>query len=344
MSAPDFPGRRSRLFGLTVAGDFPLAAPLLPSPDPIDLVISLSEQPLLDLEELESPPVYASALRDKDGVSVGRLYERPEGALFHFPESDFRVGADFIDFHIPERGGDLAELRLLGPVLAYWLELKGLLTLHASAVAVDSKAIAFVSRHGFTTANPFARILGGLLMNDSSRSTSSRSPVLAIFGSVVAGAALLADDLVVLEEVEDCWRLRASYPLMRMWPDEAEYFFERHADLPRVQQDSDKRNVAVGEGGFGRFQEASSPLTCLYLSTRVEGADTVEIQPVPRSEALIELVRHSFSPRLVEAAGLQAARLDRLARLVRSVPVRRLVYPSGFERLEEVAGEILRAA
>jgi len=42
----------------------------------------------------------------------------------------------------------------------------------------------------FTTANPFARILGGLLMNDSSRSTSSRSPVLAIFGSVVAGAAL----------------------------------------------------------------------------------------------------------------------------------------------------------
>jgi pimeloyl-ACP methyl ester carboxylesterase len=44
----------------------------------------------------------------------------------------------------------------------------------------------------FTTANPFARILGGLLMNDSSRSTSSRSPVLAIFGSLVAGAALAA--------------------------------------------------------------------------------------------------------------------------------------------------------
>jgi pimeloyl-ACP methyl ester carboxylesterase len=42
------------------------------------------------------------------------------------------------------------------------------------------------------TANPFARILGGLLMNDSSRSTSSRSPVLAIFGSLVAGAALAA--------------------------------------------------------------------------------------------------------------------------------------------------------
>jgi pimeloyl-ACP methyl ester carboxylesterase len=40
-----------------------------------------------------------------------------------------------------------------------------------------------------TSANPFARILGGLLMNDSPRG-SSRSPVLAILGSFVAGAAL----------------------------------------------------------------------------------------------------------------------------------------------------------
>jgi len=42
----------------------------------------------------------------------------------------------------------------------------------------------------FTSANPFAHILGGLLMNDSPRGTSSRSPVLAILGSLVAGAAL----------------------------------------------------------------------------------------------------------------------------------------------------------
>ena len=42
----------------------------------------------------------------------------------------------------------------------------------------------------FTTANPFARILGGLLMTDSSRTASTRSPVFAIFSSLVAGAAL----------------------------------------------------------------------------------------------------------------------------------------------------------
>jgi len=42
----------------------------------------------------------------------------------------------------------------------------------------------------FTNATTFARILGGLLMNDSSRTTSTRSPIPAIAGSLVAGAAI----------------------------------------------------------------------------------------------------------------------------------------------------------
>ncbi len=207
---------------------------------------------------------------------------------------------------------------MLGPVMSYWLERHGLITLHAAAVEVGGRAVAFVSRHG-----------GG------------KSGLAA--GMIAGGASLLTDDVLVGEEREGVWEARPSYPLMRMWPDEAEHFFGSYAGLPQVRKGSEKRSIAVGEGGFGRFREVSSPLACIYLATRVEGADVVEIQPVPRSEALIELIRHSFSPRLVEAVGLQPARLDRLARLVRSVPVRRLVYPSGFARLEEVAGQILRA-
>jgi hypothetical protein len=284
------------------------------------LVISRSAQPLLSSEDLESPPVYASALRDKDGASVGRLYEKPGGSVFHFREGDFRVAADVIEAYLPERESGLAALRLLGPVLSYWLELRGLPTLHASAVSVDNCAILFASRHG-----------GG------------KSGLAA--GLVKAGASLMTDDMAVLEEKDCRWGGRPSYPLMRMWPDAAKYFLgSSYTDLPLVQEDSEKRSVAVGEGGFGRFQETSSPLTCIYLATRVEGMDAVEIQPVPRSEAVIELIRHSFSPRLMEAVGLQPARLNRLARLVRRVPVRRLIYPSGFERLEEVASQILRAS
>jgi hypothetical protein len=319
MKEPRFSAPCRRLFGLTVAGDFPLPASLSQSPDPVDLVVFRSEQPLLSSEDLESPPVYASALRDKDGESVGRLYEMPEGAVFRFREGDFRVGEDFIEAYLPELENGLATLRLLGPVFSYWLELRGLPTLHASAVSVDSRAIVFASRHG-----------GG------------KSGLAA--GLLEAGASLLADDMVVLEERELGWEVRPSYPLMRMWPDAAKHFLGHYIDLPLVQRELEKRCVTVGEGGYGKFQEIASPLACIYLATRVEGRDAVEIQPVSRSEAVIELIRHSFSPRLVEAVGLQPARLDRLARLVRSVPVRRLVYPSGFERLGEVASRILRAS
>jgi hypothetical protein len=179
-------------------------------------------------------------------------------------------------------------------------------------VAVNGRAVAFMSRHG-----------GG------------KSGLAAAM--VRAGFPLLTDDLLVLEEKEDHWEARPAYPEMRMWPDEAAHFVGPPEDVPLVQADSEKRRVAIGGGGFGSFLDASTPLACIYLaSRRPETEGGIEIQPVPRSEALIELVRHSFSPRLVEAAGLQPARLDRLARLVRAVPVRRLVYPSGFDRLPEV--------
>ncbi len=196
--------------------------------------------------------------------------------------------------------------------MSYWFERRGLPTLHASAVAVNGRAVAFLSRHG-----------GG------------KTGLAAAL--VQAGCPLLTDDLLVLEEREERWEARPAYPEMRMWPDEAAHFAGPPESLPLVQADSEKRRVAIGDGAFGSFLDASTPLACIYLASRRPETDGgVEIQPVSRSEALIELVRHSFSPRLVEAAGLQPARLDRLARLVRAVPVRRLVYPSGFDRLPEV--------
>jgi hypothetical protein len=99
--------------------------------------------------------------------------------------------------------------------------------------------------------------------------------------------------------------------------------------------------VPVGAGGFGAFQGSTLPLACLYIpERRTDGP--VEIRDIPPREAFLELVRHSFSPHLVQAAGLQAGRADLFARLVGRVPVRRLLYPSGFERLPDTVQEILR--
>ena len=92
----------------------------------------------------------------------------------------------------------------------------------------------------------------------------------------------------------------------------------------------------------GSFHGSSLPLARLYLPERREDDRPIEIREISPRDAFIELVRHSFSPNLVEAAGLQAGRTEIFARLVTRVPVRRLLYPSGFEHLERVAETILR--
>jgi hypothetical protein len=301
-----------------VATDFPFAIRLPPDAEdgPSNLAFAVAPRPVL----APSPcyPIYATPLRN--GTPRACLFREGNDDVLRFLDAgDFRLQTTRIESWLEEARLDLAELRFLGPVLSYWFERQGLPTLHASAAAVDGRAIAFASRHG-----------GG------------KSGLAAAMAQ--AGASLLTDDLLVLEEREDRWEARPSYPEMRMWPDEAAHFVGPPEDLPLVQADSEKRRVAVGNGGFGSFHDASTPLSCIYLASRRQETDgDIEIRPVSRSEALIELVRHSFSPRLVEAAGLQPDRLDRLARLVRNVPVRRLLYPSGFDRLPEVAEILLRS-
>jgi hypothetical protein len=303
-----------RLFGFTIGGDFPWSTPLTAGEEgPADLILSLSENPVFSAVQTSQQPIYTSLLHASDGESLCLLYRQLRSEVLRFARvGDFRIKRSLIDSYIPSARLDLAELRLLGPVMSYWLELRGFPTLHASAVAVNGHAVAFVSRHG-----------GG------------KSGLAAAM--VQAGFPLLTDDIVALEEGKDGWEVRPAYPEMRMWPDEAAHFVGSPEALPLVQAGAEKRRVAIGGGGFGSFLDATTPLDCIYLASRRPEEDGgIEIQPISRSEALIELVRYSFSARLVEAAGLQPARLDRLARLVRSVPVRRLVYPSGFDRLPEV--------
>lgn len=291
------------LFGCRLATTFPFKTRLTAGGPPADLTLGLAAEPVL-----ESPgsPVY---LHPKNGTSFFRSNGRE---ILSFQDAgDFLIQDGRIEAFLDGARPDLAELRFLGPVLSYWLERRGLTTLHASAATVDGQGVAFLSRHG-----------GG------------KSGLAAAL--VRAGHPLLTDDLLAIEETG---KVQPSYPEMRMWPDEAAWFAGPIEDLPLVQSDSTKRRVATGA-----FQETPAPLSRIYLAARrPEAEGEIEIQPLSRSEALIELVRHSFSPRLVEAAGLQPARLDRLARLVRSVPVYRLSYPSGFDRLPIVVASIIKS-
>jgi hypothetical protein len=313
--------RRRRLFGITLASDFPFAAFSKTASGPADLTFRVCPEPPVPAGWAQSLPVYASPWRTEDGESVSLLFRGAGFEVQRFPGLlDFYLRPEGrIDCHLLDpRYHFLVELRLLGPVLGYWLERRGLPALHAAAVAMGERAAAFLSTHGAGKTG-----LAAALMR--------------------AGGELLTDDLLPVEERDGSFLGRPGYPQMRMWPDAATYFLGGHEGLPLVHPELSKRRVPVGPDGFGAFREASLPLACLYVPERLpEREAPVTIRELPRPEALIELVRHSFSPHLVAAAGLQPTRFDRLARLVREVPVRRLSYPTGFDRLPAVAEAVLR--
>jgi hypothetical protein len=264
-------------------------------------------------------PVYTSPRRLPDGTSSCRLFRQPEHEILSFPRTSFCLWPDQIICHVPEAQRHVVESYLLGPVLSYWLERQKIPVLHASAIALDGRtAAAFIASSG-----------------------TGKSCMAAAL--IQNGAALLTDDLVPLEARGESFLARPGFPQMRMWPDEASAFLDRWEHLPRVSPKVDKRWVPIGPDGFGSFHDTSLPLGCLYLLERQPGGEaSIEICEMSPRDALIELLRHSFTPLLVEAAGLQPARFDLLSRLVLQVPVKRLRYPSGFDRLPRVAEAVRR--
>lgn len=317
-----------RIYGLEVDSELAFTAPLPPGAPPADVTIERVESAPLEGWE-GSPPVFLSPRRTADG-EVAALLHRAAGweilrfsGLYDFflssPDAEDGPTARILVRPTPAASARDVETRLLGPVLAYWLERRGVLALHASGLVLDGQAVVFLSDNG-----------GG------------KSSLAAT--ALAAGQALLSDDLVAVARTPSGFEARAAYPEMRLWPPEASHFLGGFEELPRVEPRLEKRRVAVGGDGFGRFCPTAERLAALVVPERLEAGDgDVELLPLSPAAAVMQLVRHSYSPYIVEGAGLQPERLGRFAEIVATIPAWRLRYPSGHGHLPRVL-EVLRGA
>jgi hypothetical protein len=310
-----------QLYGLTLASDFPFANNLIEGKGRPDLTFHMADEPLVTGWE-QDPPIFprASQLRDEEDSTI--YVYRAEGCyVVHLPRvADYYLYPKSIVCHLLDaKHNYLIEIHLLGVVLSLWLELQGKPALHASAVVVEHRAAVF------------------LATNSGGKSSLAAS-------LMQAGYPLLTDDILPLERRKGVFLGSSGYPQMRMWPDQAQHFLNHYRDLGIVHPAYSKRRVPVGKGGLGSFYNGLAPLACFYLPERRDpngwGTKT-NIIPVPRTESLIALVRHSFVALTVEALRLQPQRLKFFAPLVAQVPVRRIIYPEGYEHLSAVRQSIL---
>src|SRR5207245_732423 len=189
------------------------------------------------------------------------------------------------------------------------LRARGYLVLHGSAVALDGAAICFVGASGW-----------------------GKSTLAALLHA--RGHALVTDDVAAIDMAGSPCLLPGT-PHLKLWPDALASLGE-HADaLPRVHPQVEKRARAIER----RHPSEPVPLRRVYVLAQ---APSREIQPLGPQEALLELLRHSYGARTLQAVRRED-HFRQCARLASQVPVHRLAAPRDLGALPALARLIAQA-
>ena len=273
--------------------------------------------------QLTTAPVFYQSRRQRPGgVSVVQLHRLPEGVGIRLADGvDFVLQPEAIGCELaPSASRAEGELNFFGVALPLWLEMQGELVLHAACVASGKRAI-------------------GLLGGCGAGKTTLAMELLR------RGFSLLSDDHLVVDLESEPPMAMAAVPEFRLWPQQAERYFDSVDRFSPVSRSSDKLRVPLEASG-GSFATTRSRLAALYLVERAQQVEPLIVEPLSARDALHALLRYSALPLLCEAVGLRVRRFDQLSRLVASVPVRRLRCRDGLASLASLVecfrGEIAR--
>ena len=254
-----------------------------------------------------------------DGSVWTYFYRNGSDYLLRFPDlADFVVSADGHSVRcwpVPGISEYTVDHLYLNQVLPLMLSRQGKFVFHASAIEVGSGARVFMGESG-----------------------RGKSTLAASFAT--HGFRFLTDDGLLVEEANGGYRVLPSHPSIRLWQDSEDALVVEEVPIaPPVQYTSKARFLATENMAF--CGEARALQGVYFLG---EGAaSAVDFQPLSPSEALVELVKHSFLLDIEEQADL-AQHFDRLARLVCRPIFYRLDYPRRYQALALVRRAIIEHA
>lgn len=182
-------------------------------------------------------------------------------------------------------------LSILGPAMAVLLHQRRLLVLHASAVAVDGTAVAFLGKEGWGKSTLAAALYH-------------------------RGHSVVADDVTAVNVDGNVPIVYPGFPQLKLGPDVVLSSWYRPGKPQRLDLQFEKWVVQVTD----RFPRTSLPVRRLYI---LEEGDDQTIESLNLQDAFEELVRHSYCAKLLPATGSSIHFLQ-CANLVQNVSIRLL--------------------
>ncbi len=229
--------------------------------------------------------------------------------LFYEGVGHFSIcnGREILVDPLPEVDEGILRVCLLGPALAALLHQRGNMVLHASAVMVEGKAIAFLGEKG-----------------------SGKSTMAAYLQT--RKHRLLSDDIVALD-LSQAVKMWPGFPQLKLWPSAVSYFGLNMESMPKIQPNLEKRAHNLK----GEFPRNSVAVDHLFI---LEIGENVEITALRPQQAFIELTRNLYMHRFLHATKTASLLFQQCTHIARSVPMSYLIRPSSLFRLPEVAALI----
>ncbi|SRR5579884_1972214 len=224
-------------------------------------------------------------------------------------------GARILCRQFPGAHPESFQVYLLSQALGFALVKAGFEPLHGTTVAHESDAIAFLGDCGF------------------GKSTLAAS-------LIAAGFRLLTDDLLLLRPAAGGLDACPGPPRIKLFPEVTEHFFGNPAAARPMNHLAKKQIIPLASP---QTCSCPVPLRAMYVLEppgKASDANGIRISSISGRDAFMALVENTFVTRIDDSARLHRQFLN-AARIVQTVPVRKLSYPRSLACLREVREAIL---
>lgn len=281
-------GHRYRLFGLTLS----------------------SEIPLPELRELPPGPADVTIVTASLPPAQGRLpIPTPEGVVIDVPGvARFRIsGGNRIEIDAdPAASPHNLRLFLLGSAMGILLHQRGTLALHANAIRIGERAIAFAGPSG-----------------------AGKSTLATAFHD--RGPQVLTDDVCVVTPTDSGFLAEPGIPRIRLWRDAVTRSGRAPDALEPAFDDRDKFVLGMDEAVV-----QPAPLAAIYrLAALNDPGAAFRIEPMTGVTAAQSLVENSYRASWVPLIGDPQAHFAACLRLSEQVPMFRIRRPWNEDRIGE---------